>query len=355
MHYDAGHMNFFNVDHCGLYKIGNKETYGCELGETFDLIKKWVKGRNLADTIPWSEDKAKKNISKCYCKDIYKDSATGDFLVVLWKSDTDSAGTLWGAPEDNATGDVKVVKYTNNYRGEKVIWGRPCYYWIITELNTIVSIKFDHSLCDAKLFEYYVISCINNRVQHKNRKKEYTDQGHVRISYENGDGIQYRYRFNVSLKSLNTSDVKLSELASKITHIIRRETIKVASEDERSEWLKLFDKLPLVAPKPKSKNRKIEIKAEAKPNVNEIKTIIENNALENRMKHEWDNVGFVTDNGRVTWCDRYVLRDQVNVYDNKTKILEAEKLYKIIKNDRKRYLNPISDMIDSSNQVLEEA
>ncbi|WP_278405171.1 hypothetical protein [Pseudoalteromonas ruthenica] len=115
--FDTGHMNFFSVDHCGLYKVGKDDTHGCELGETFDLILDWVKGRPLSSTIPWDPDKARNNKSKSYCKDIHKDPETGDFIVVLWKSDTDNAGTLWGASEDKETGSKEVVKYTNTYKG----------------------------------------------------------------------------------------------------------------------------------------------------------------------------------------------------------------------------------------------
>lgn len=106
------------------------------MDETFELISEWVKGRTLASTIPWDPE-TKNNKSKCYCKDIYKDSSTGDYFVVLWKSDTDAAGTLLGAAEDDKTGTGKVIEYTNSHKGDKVIWGRPCYYWVILNLTSL--------------------------------------------------------------------------------------------------------------------------------------------------------------------------------------------------------------------------
>ena len=338
---DVGHMNFFNVDQCGLYKSGLSKIHGCDLEETFDLISSWVKDRPLASTIPWDPEEAKKNKSKCYCKDIYKDKSTGDYFVVLWKSDTDSAGTLWGAREDNETGTGNVVKYTNEYKGKKVIWGRPCYYWVIPKLKTIVSIKFDHSVCDAQLFEDYVISCINNRVQHKNRKKEYTKMGFVRISYEGENNNRFQYRFNISLKSLNTSSVELRNLASRVTHIVRRESILVDSKDERTEWVKKFTELvPFVAAKPKSKKRKIEVKAEAKPKASELKEIIEKNAKEGRKPNDWDNVGFATETG-ITWVDKYRLRDSITISGSKDSLFTAEELCNHINDQRNRYIVPI--------------
>lgn len=83
---NVGHLNFFKVNKCGLYKVNDDNTYGLELSETFDLIQDWVGTKSLALTIPW-DPKEKPNRSKCYCKDIYKDENTGDFLIMLWKSD----------------------------------------------------------------------------------------------------------------------------------------------------------------------------------------------------------------------------------------------------------------------------
>ncbi|MBM5564658.1 hypothetical protein ELP33_31090, partial [Klebsiella quasipneumoniae] len=79
-------------------------------------------------------------------------------------------------------GSSSVVKYTNSYRGKKVIWGRPCFYWVIPELETIVSIKFDHSICDSELFQDYVHSSITNRVKHSKRVKNKTEKGYIRLS-----------------------------------------------------------------------------------------------------------------------------------------------------------------------------
>jgi hypothetical protein len=338
---DVGHMNFFNIEQCGLYRVGKKEVYGCDTGETFHLISDWVKDRSLSLTIPWDPGSARPNKPKCYCKDIFHDkSSTGDYFLVLWKSDSDSAGTIWGAEETNETGKGEVVKYTNEYKGKKVIWGRPCYYWVIPETNTIVSIKFEHSVCDAQLFEDFVKACINNRVQHKHRKKEHTDNGYVRIKFEDNDNERYQYRFNMNLMSLNTSDSQLQKLSSEVTHIIRRETIIVDSKDERSDWVKKFDNfVPFVSAKPKSRKRKIEVRAEARPSVIDIKSIIEKNAKEGRKPTDWDNVGFVTDTSTV-WVDRYRLRKQVNMAGKKDTLISAKELSEAILANRSEFIQP---------------
>ncbi|WMW61567.1 hypothetical protein RE680_00370 [Serratia marcescens] len=337
----TGHMSFFNINKCGLYKVSSEDTFGCECSETFDLIYKWVGGKPLASTIPWDED-SKKNRAKCYCRDVYKDEKTGDYLFVLWKSDTDNTGSLWGAQEDGTLGQGNLVKYSSKVKGKKVIWGRPCYYWVIPEFNTVVSVKFENSLCDSTLFQEYVVSCINNRVKHEKRIKEKTDGGFTRISASDDENpYKYRYNFNMRLRSLDTTHAELSKIVPKITHIIKRETIKIDPKNERGDWVNLFHNLiPFVSSKARSRKRQIEIKAEAKPSVLEVREIIEKYSAEERDKKDWDNVGFATDSG-VTWVDKYRMRDLVNMPVDVESIFSAIDLYSKIAQKRKEYLKPI--------------
>ncbi len=329
-------MSYFEVSKCGLYSFKESDKpVGIKLEETFDLILDWVQSRSLVDTIPWDPTQ-KTNSAKCYCKDIYKDSSTGDFLLVLWKSDTDSAGTLLGAREDN-TG--KVVKYTSSYNGKKVIWGRPCYYWIIPSKNTVISLKFDHSVCDAELFKDFVVNAINNRVKHPNKVKEKTETGLVRLAFVGSEKKRYYYSYKMNLMSMKTASSQLDKLASKITHIIRRESILVASKDDRSEWTKIFTKhIPFLAAKPKSKQRKIEIKAEAKPSKAEIVKIIKKYAVENRKPSDWNNVGFQTDKG-IKWVDKFILKDYLTFSQPVEQVLTAEFLLNYIHKNRVRYID----------------
>ncbi|MDR8439175.1 hypothetical protein FPK61_22845, partial [Acinetobacter baumannii] len=62
--------------------------------------------------------------------------------------------------------------------------------------------------------------------------------------------------------------------------------------------------VPFVSGKKNTRTRQIEIKAEAKPSLNEVKEIIEKYSSEDREKRLWDNVGFATDKG-ITWVDKY--------------------------------------------------
>lgn len=342
----VGHMNYFNVNECGLYKYQDAHSHGCALDETFELIHQWVLGRTMSETLPWDPSTSRSGSPKCYCHDIYKDDATGDFLLVLWKSEGDETGTVWGAQENGAMGEGRVIKYTDTYKGRKVIWGRPCYYWVVPSHNVVISIKFDFSVCDSNLFQDWVTACINNRVDHPDKKRETTESGAIRLSYTRGNGAaeqRYRFGFDVTLKTLSTSSKQLGALAAKVTHVLRRETVTLASaRDERAEWVKLFDKLPYLAAKPKTLRRQIEIRAEAKPTATEIKQIIEQFAKVNRRRADWENVGFVTEDG-ILWVDSYRLKNMIELDHNANEgTLTAAALYSQIEVDRDDLLAPLS-------------
>jgi hypothetical protein len=338
---NVGNMNFFKVNLCGLYRMNDKTPHGIELKETFELISTWAKNRPMSTTLPWNANSLSSR-SKCYLRDICTDPETGDFLVVLWKSDAQESGGIWGAEEDAEIGSGDVVQYTDQHRGKKVIWGRPCYYWVIPTLQSVVSIKFDHSICDSQLFQDFVSGCINNRVDHPGRVKDTTERGYVRISHSDGDDkYRYGYRFEVSLRSLDTTNVELGKFAQTVTHIIRRETIQVVAKDERAEWIKRFNKtLPYVSAKPKSKQRQIEIRAEAKPTVAEIKEIIELYAKESRKSGGWDNVGFYGESG-ITWVDKYRLKAEVVLSESPKGVLPASFLLRELKKKRESFMSPV--------------
>ena len=327
----SGHLNFFSIEECGLYKHGSDIPKALAPDETFDLIYKWVQKKPMEDTIPWDPSDSKKNLAKCYCHDYYQDEDTGEFLFVLWKSDSDGAGSIWGAQANALTGSSNVKEYTDNYKGSKMIWGRPAYYWIIPKLKTVVSIKVDHSVCDSGLFQEWVTKCITNRVPHKNKKKSETESGQIRFEFTEGKGAldsRYAFRFDVRLRSLNTSSAELANLASRVTRIVRRDTIKLNDGiDDRPKWVKLFDKIPHLPAKPKAKTREIEIRAEAKPTAAEIKKIIEQFAKQERKRTDWNNVGFEVEKGNVVWVDKYRLHANINFTKDESTVFPAADMY----------------------------
>lgn len=348
-----GNMNFFSIEKCGLFKFGSDIARGCDSSETFSRIVKWLIDRPFSATVPWDPNIPRNGRPNCYCKDYYFDDRTGDYFFVLWKStELGSKDELWGVPEDGDNDEIVEVK--SDHKGKKLVWGRPAYYWVVPSLDTVVSIKFDHSVCDSSMFEDWVSSCVNNRVEIEGKSKTKTECGRVRISFDDGGEIaKFIFKFQTRLRSLNTNDAKLEELASKITHIVKRETVRVKVEDERASWVKYLDGLPFIGGKPEKKSRQIEIRYEAKPSVAELHDIISKYAVEERASDQWDNVGFQTDAGSVAWVNKYRLRDHIVVAD-KVKVIPAKRIYEVVGYGRERYLEPVARHIDGCRKNTEE-
>jgi hypothetical protein len=339
--FSKGYLTYFNVEHCGLYKQKSEQCLGLGLVDTFDHLLTWVNGRTLSTTIPWDPNNTRDNKSKAYCKHLYKDQETGHFLLVLWKSDQHSSGTMLGVEENETSGSTKVVKTSTKHKGKNVIWGRPCYYWIIPEYNAVVSLKFDHSLCDAELFKDFVRSAITNRVKHNTRIKM-SENGYTKITHSDDKITPCLYRFNLKTKTLSPDGEKFQKLVSSITHIITRDTILVKGKDSRSSWVKDFTKLfPMSTVGNQGLTEKrIEVHTESKPTVKEVTEIIEKFAKDSRKTSEWNNIGFKTDKGTF-WVDKYRLRDEIVIDNVSDTYLPADVLYSSIKENLVRYLYPL--------------
>ncbi|HTH58980.1 MAG TPA: hypothetical protein VL689_02355 [Paraburkholderia sp.] len=335
-------MNYFTVNKCGLYRQTSPKPQGLGITETFAAITDWVRGKPLGDTLPWNAN-ARSGKAKCYCKDIYTSEATGDTLLVLWKSEASGNGSLLGAPEDAKTGEGNVVTQDGKHNGKKMIWGHPMYYWIVPSENLVVSIKFENSVCDSQLFQDWVAEAITNRVDHGNKKKQHTATGQTRLSFTDGTtggDFRFRYLFDVSLKTENTANAAMTALASNITHIVKRETITLKTTDERALWVKLFNTFPHLKTAPNSKTREIEIKAQARPTAAEVKKIIDEYSRDNRNPMDWDNVGFITADNKTIWVDKYRLSNSIAYDIPKDQIVTAVDLGEAINKKRTNFLTP---------------
>lgn len=345
----SGYINFFNVNKCGLYRLFNETPKGLELTDAFKKLKDWKEGRNFEATNPWDPRK-NRNKTPCYSHEIHHDPKTGDFLLVLWKGDSDRHGPLYGI-SINPDGTIgKAIEQTKaNGRGH-MVWGRPCYYWVVPELDIVASIKFENSRTDSAMFQDWVTGCINLRVPLPEYKVSLTDKGYTRMEMPDAenDHFKYWFQFHLSMKSLSTSSAEMESLAKRITHIVRRETVSIKSVDKRKGFAKFFKRfeVPFISAEDDS-SRKVEIRIEAKATPQEIKTIIEEHAADHESG-SWEDVGFAVDNStKLVWASKYRLTETISIEDDGEPVLRADKLYKKISENRDRYLAPIKKDIET--------
>ncbi|MBX5597560.1 hypothetical protein ISE12_22530 [Pseudomonas aeruginosa] len=265
---------------------------------------------------------------------------------MLWKGDSDRNGPLYGITVNPDGSIEQVVEQTKTKGNKQMIWGRPCYYWVIPELNMVASIKFDNSRTDSAMFQDWISGCINFRVPLPEYIVSSTEKGFTRFEIKD-DKFKYYFQFDVSMKSLSTSSAEMQELARKVTQIVRRETVSIKEVNKRQGFARIFKnfEVPYISAEDNS-TRQVELRIEAKPTVEELEHIIETYAADHDTK-SWEDVGFVLDKPTsIVWASRYRLTDHISIEDNGQPVFKADEIYAKVKENRDRYLAPIrKDML----------
>lgn len=334
-----GHASYFEVPECGLYRRNGSKPDGYDLSETFDAILQWTGGKSSwTSTLPWAKD-TNSNTPSAYCYDLVKDEPTGDFFMVMWKSDEDANGKLYAAPIDKSRGAPAAVEQGGS---KGTVLGRPCYYWIIPQYNSVVSLKFDHSMTDSSLFMKFVRACINNHIGHDRKRKTVDEEnGSVKIYFEDDQGRHLNYRFRKKLYMPSSNTLEIRAMANKITHVVKRQTISVERKDHRSEWVKMFDEMfSDVSVKKGKKNREIEVLIEASPTETEIASIFRQYSKDDRDPRQWDNTGFILEGkmNQPVWATKYRLTESLSIPKSPGVTLSANDLKQHLLGERQRHL-----------------
>lgn len=340
-----GHLRFFEISSCGYYnfKRNDSKAYGGELKETFVSLQDWFSKREFKDTTPWS-DLVRTTKPQCYCRDIYQDSETDDFIVVLWKADTSMTGSIYGVAENAKGGNGKTVEIGKKKAGEKMIWGMPCYYWVIPDKKIVVSIKFDNSLTDASLFQEYISSFMGIRIKNDKRKEvQETKDGYLRFVYidaEDSPDCLLSYRFHMHQIQTKTSTLSHARIAQKTKRLIRRSTIKTVANNDKPWYTKVFSSEIVL--KNDNQDQKVEVKMDVNLTSDDVKKLLEEASKSTNPQD--DNIGFVDSKDGITWADKHLLK--ASLYMNKASQAthyNAATVYDAISKKRNGYIKLIED------------
>lgn len=381
----TGTLNFFEIEKCGLYGFVSDNCYGLEAEVALEAIKNWVSGRSFKTTVPW-DDSAKSKSVNCYCHDVYKDEATGDFLFVLWKSDPDNDKSMVGVKLDSSGNLSKFLKPETGADQEDVIWGHPSYYWFMPSKKYMISVKFDNSRCDSDMVHDWLNGCVNFRVKFPGIKKKEEvkasgqEKAFTRVYFDvkrevieaaestvtkptqhtstqaanetvvkADDEFKYKvtFKFKAALKIFSTTDAKINEIAHTTKYVLNRKYVPTYAQGEVLEgWVGGLSRIPVVSKlfsRPSQKNKenlKVELKIETSPSKAEILDII---ASSGDMDADgWEKVGFMDQNSRVTWAQEYRLTDSISVEDGGSDVFPAATLFGYLSPKRAEYIASIA-------------
>lgn len=375
-----------------MYGFVSDNCYGLKADVVLEAIKDWVDGRSFKTTVPWDDTKSK-NVN-CYCHDVYKDEATGDFLFVLWKSDPENDKSMVGVKLDSSGNLSKFLKPDTGGDQKDVIWGHPSYYWFVPSKNYMVSVKFDNSRCDSDMVHDWINGCVNFRVKfpgiktkeqvmasgqekaftrvYFDIKKEVIDAAEGNSAKTTGDNAtkpakegatkadeEFKYKvtfkFKAALKIFSTTEAKINEIAQTTKYVLNRKLVSTYAKDEVLEgWVGGLSRIPVVSklfsrPSQKTKeNLKVELKIETSPSKAEILDIIASSG--DTEADGWEKVGFMDQNMRVTWAQEYRLTDSISVEDGGNDVIPAASLFSYLAPKRAEYIASIA-----KQKELEEA
>jgi hypothetical protein len=363
-----GYLNFFEIERSGLYRVQRKSSgeeiisknHGLGTAEVFRALAAWVKGRSFKDTAPWpSQGDSGTESVMCYCREI-KEFPNGDFMVVLWKHDpTDTRGFrgLELGPNGNPTGHY--ITSGASSTGENYIWGHPCYYWVVPSQDVVVSIKFDDSKCDSDLMQKWVTYCVRYRLKFSGYNSRQPGDSETRITFSTPntpETYNLLYRFNTKIKIFKTSEEHLNKICETTKFMLLRNEVVVsdgAKEIETNSEISTKDGLDKANIEifnyfqnfmerffPKSKNpddniRKVEIKLEATPSVEQVKELISYSS--GFGEGSWADIIFIDENEIGTSIkthrivERVVLPPTLDAYS-------CDQLHKVVSEARDTYL-----------------
>lgn len=371
--HNYGYLNFFEVERSGLYRIQRKssgeeiisQSHGLGTAEVFRALVKWVSSRGFKETAPWpSKGESGDDSIMCYCREI-KEFPNGDFMVVLWKHDpTDTRGFrgLELGTDGNPTGNY--ITSSASCTGENYVWGHPCYYWIVPSKDMVVSIKFEDSKCDSELMQKWVNYCVRYRLKFPNHNSRQPGDSETRIMFSSPtspETYNLLYRFSTNIKIFKTSEEYLNRICETTKYMLLRNEV-VVSDDAKDHEIKaetadkngldkanieIFNYFQTFMGKffPKTKGsddnvRKVEIKLEATPSIEQIKELITYSS--GFAEGGYADIILIDENDHGTSIkthrivERIVLPPTLDAYS-------CDQLYKVVTDSREKFL-PLAEL-----------
>ncbi|MCK9704431.1 hypothetical protein LT709_23485 [Pseudomonas syringae pv. syringae] len=376
--HNYGYLNFFEIERSGLYKLQKKNSgeeliskvYGLKTAEVFRSLQTWISGRALKETCPWpSKGDSETESVMCYCREI-KEFPNGDFMVVLWKYDPADKKGFRGLELDthgNPTGNYITNGASNT--GENYLWGHPCYYWIVPEKSMVVSIKFDDSKCDSDLMQKWVNYCVRFRLKFLEYNSRSTGEHETRISFSSPahpETYDLLYRFKTNIKIFKTTEEHLQKICEATKFMLLRNEVTVsdgAKDTEMKAEISALDGLDQANvqifnyfqgliekffPKAKADDdniRKVEIKLEATPSLEQIKELMAYSS--GFIEGGWADIIFVDELDNRTSIKTHRIVERV-VLQPTLESYTCDQLFQVLSDARSNY-TPLTDKQVDSN------
>ncbi|WP_429190277.1 hypothetical protein [Aeromonas veronii] len=359
-----GLVTFFKYKRLGFYQRGTEYCEPLSMANMLSNLHSWFNTRtSLADTLLWDDETPGYQLrKKVYLKSIQHNNETGDYILILWRAVGNGNG-VYGIRSNAALNDNALYNANDAGNGDDIIWGEPSYYWFIPRHNVFASIKFPSSIADTKLMNSFLkdFMWLHSTLRPKFRETKENSKGgmytSVHFRSESGENLWFGIESEQFTKLTNQAD--LGQIASEITHFVRREVIS-AREMQSSGWRRLCGSLPFISNEITRDTRRIEIIVDASPTADELRGMLDTYHEEfSHVGDDWSNLGFKKDGvGGICWLDKFVVKNTLLVSElgeqnEDSGHYTTQRLFNALHLTRDRLLSPFSGGHVVSSQVAE--
>ncbi|MEG6504178.1 hypothetical protein [Nitratidesulfovibrio sp. 1201_IL3209] len=130
---------FYEITECGYYTFRKRQHEFCTAKDAFTTLYTWIKSRKSIYETATFEPEEDSDDYKVYCYEMEKGNS---FVLTTWNASPDTDGQIAainGLAQVGAS-DVRTSNFPDGY-----IAGYETYFWIIPEMNVLVTIRFDRT------------------------------------------------------------------------------------------------------------------------------------------------------------------------------------------------------------------
>lgn len=341
-------MNFYKIEKCGYYDSSYKNHYFGNISNILNQMHNWSikKQKPLSSTCTFEINDDENESLRVFCFDMLKNK--NDFLLTTWNETPSNQGRVPSVSGDQPVGSATVHLNTIE---KGTIPGYATYFWFLTELNVLATLKFHNSLNGHKNLVRYISGFIESYSDHVVTSLDDDDNGEIE-GYRNNkedeaEQLSPLFRTKLLRKAGEISYIRENYL--KVRKIIKKTTIDLAVEDENEEsLLESMGRLIGIVPRFKNNNNiNISYSLPFKPSKKDIDLII-NKATEDGLSLRND-VGFqFIKSSKTIWLSNSIIRydHQIYIKRNNAEIVNIKSLMVNLKEIRNEVVDMVHNLYD---------
>lgn len=335
-------VRFFDIKKAGIYSWGGSEPAFSNISDMLVKAYKWAKdGRDFSATTTY-EPEPDKDILRTFFCDWARDNTEKDSVLILWNEIPNDNGVIYGMSPSKKPGEKSMM--TTGFGKIPAIPGFPSYFWFIPERNIFASIVFEHSIQGKGNLDRFLKGYLENRSPYRVKNEKGKVIGYSKDGKESENHEELYAWFKSVTASREGIEKELEANIGRIRRMIKRETLYYQVEDQRKTIERFFSGLTKETPI-FNDGRNVNHEIAFKPNINQLREIINNFSESTKTSGSIKNVGFIfNDNTRIMLNGSSAsLRYELDLLHNENQILDPKKVLKQLMQNKHSLLKILDD------------